>query len=118
MYANSRFKAEVDEWGQTTKWIEPGDKISQSDLGVSDEEWQGLIDSGAVVEKYPEGLDPQTPPAEYYRQNPDEAPAGVDISAAAAPSGEEPKSAEPVKQPVQPAQPSQPTSTSGASEKK
>lgn len=76
MYANSRFKKTVNEWGRVDEWIEPGDTVSQSDLGISDEEWQGLVDSGAVVENYPDGLkeSPQTPPAEYYRDHPDEAP--------------------------------------------
>lgn len=67
MYANSRFKLEVDEWGNILRWAEPGDEISQSDLGVDDDEWQAILDAGAVVEEYPEGLDPQVPPVEYYR---------------------------------------------------
>lgn len=84
MYANSRFMKTVNEWGGVTEWINPGDEISQSDLqGCSDKEWQSLIDSGAVVESYPKDLDPSTPPAEYYKQNPEEAPAGIDVSAAA-----------------------------------
>lgn len=74
MYANSRFPTETDEWGRVHKYIEPGEKISKSDLGVDDDEWNNLIELGAVVESYPEGLDPQTPPAEYYRDNPDAAP--------------------------------------------
>jgi hypothetical protein len=76
MYANSRFKKRVNEWGRVEEWIMPGDEISQGDLDIGDEEWQGLIDSGAVVDSYPEGLkdSPQTPPAEYYRNNPEEAP--------------------------------------------
>lgn len=76
MYANSRFKKTVNEWGRVEEWIMPGDEISQDDLNVSDEEWQGLVDSGAVVDDYPEALknDPQTPPVDYYRNNPDEAP--------------------------------------------
>lgn len=76
MYANSRFKKSVNEWGRVEEWILPGDKISQGDLNVSDEEWQELVDRGAVVEEYPDGLkdQPQTPPAQYYAENPDEAP--------------------------------------------
>ena len=73
-YANSRFKKSVNEWGRVEEWIEPGDKISQSDIGVSDDEWKSLVDRGIVVESYPDDLDPQTPPAEYYRANLDEAP--------------------------------------------
>lgn len=76
MYANSRFKKDVNEWGRVTAWVNPGDKVSQSDLGVSDDEWQTLINSGAVVKDYPDALKDktQTPPAEYYRDNPKEAP--------------------------------------------
>lgn len=70
MYANTRFKKNVNEWGQVTEWINPGDEVSQGDLNLSDEQWQDFIDSGAVVEEYPDNLDPQVPPVEYYRQNP------------------------------------------------
>lgn len=74
MYAWSRFQKSVNEWGRVEEWIEPGDEISQSDLGVNDEEWQSLIDSGAVrEEEYPD-IDRQTTPADYYKANPDEAP--------------------------------------------
>lgn len=74
MYANSRFMAEINEWGRVTKWIEPGEEIKQSDLNVSDAEWQSLIDAGVVVESYPKGLGKLTPPAEYYKNNPEELP--------------------------------------------
>lgn len=85
MYANSRFKAEVNEWGNVERWIEPGEEISQKDLGVSDDEWQYLCDTGAVVESYPKDLDPAVPPAEYYRDNPDEAPdSGITAESASA----------------------------------
>jgi hypothetical protein len=66
MYANSRFKKKVNEWGVTQEWIEPGDKISQDDLGIGDEEWQYLISVNAVVADYPDELDHGTPLAEYY----------------------------------------------------
>jgi hypothetical protein len=41
-----------------------GDKVAQKDLGVSDEEWQTLIDGGSVREyPLPEGSDDYTSPA-------------------------------------------------------
>jgi len=74
MYAWTRFATETDEWGRVQTWIEPGDEVSQSDLGVSDDEWQELQDSGAVSEtEYPPVADGQSP-AEYYQENPEEAP--------------------------------------------
>jgi|SRR6476646_831415 len=74
MYAWSKFKGEVNEWGQVTKWIMPGEKISQSDLGVSDEEWDSLVESGAVREdEYPD-IANDVSPAEHFATNPDEAP--------------------------------------------
>lgn len=73
-YAWSKFKKEVNEWGQVTEWINPGDSVSQGDLDVGDDEWQYLIDSGAVrEEEYPENLPPDVSPAEYYAANPEEA---------------------------------------------
>lgn len=73
MYANTRFQTEVDEWGRVKKEILPGDKVSQSDLDVSDEEWQNMIDRNLVVEDYPKDLDPNTPLAKYYREKDDRA---------------------------------------------
>lgn len=62
MYAWSTFKAEVNDWGQTTKFIRPGDEVSKSMLKVSDEEWQELIDVGAVrEEQYPDIPDDVAP---------------------------------------------------------
>jgi hypothetical protein len=80
MYAWSKFATEIDETtGAVGKWINPGDEVSQADLGVSDEEWQELQDSGAVSETpYPDVAVGQSP-AEYYQQNPDEAPE-VDVN--------------------------------------
>lgn len=79
MYAWSRFAKDIDEWGHVGSYIEPGDEISQGDIGVSDEEWQELQDVGAVSETpYPPVASGQSP-AEYYQQNPDEAPE-VDVN--------------------------------------
>jgi hypothetical protein len=74
MYAWSRFAKDKDEWGMVGSWIEPGDEISQSDLDISDEEWQELQDLGAVRETaYPDVESGQSP-SEFYLANPDEAP--------------------------------------------
>src|SRR5215831_18856654 len=67
-YAWSNFPIERNEAGQATKVIAAGDKISQDDLDVSDEEWQSLIDVGAVrTDEYPEDLPDYMAPAEYER---------------------------------------------------
>lgn len=74
MYAWSKFKADVNEWGQVGRWIMPGDEVSQSDLEVNDAEWQELQDSGAVRnEPYP-NIPNDVAPAEYFAAHPDEAP--------------------------------------------
>jgi len=66
-YAWTNFPVERDEWGKTTKVIKPGDSVSQSDLGVSDEEWADLVEVNAVSEEeYPDIPDHQSP-AEYLR---------------------------------------------------
>jgi|SRR5580765_3729328 len=68
MYAWSKFKKEVNEWGQVTEWIMPGDKISQGDLGVSDEEWESLVETGAVREdEYPD-VPADVPPAQAEKE--------------------------------------------------
>lgn len=80
MYAWSRFAKTTNEWGRVDEWIEPGDEITQSDLDLSDDEWQELQDLGAVREEpFPELAAGQSP-AEYYRENPDEAPE-IDVDA-------------------------------------
>lgn len=74
MYAWSRIAASRNEWGRVEKWIEPGDEVSQSDLDVSDDEWQELQDLGAVrEEEYPK-VAPGESPAEYFRRNRSKAP--------------------------------------------
>lgn len=46
---------------------EPGDEVSQSDLKVSDEEWQALLDGGAVRSyPMPEGADATTSPQQAF----------------------------------------------------
>jgi hypothetical protein len=68
-YAWNTFPVEWDDYGSVTKKVMPGDTVAQSDLNVSDEEWESLIESGAVSEdEYPE-LPPQVSPAEYAAQD-------------------------------------------------
>lgn len=68
MYAWSKFNTEVNEFGQPTKTIMPGESVSQSDLGVDDAEWEYLVESGAVREdEYPE-VPEGVSPAEYQKQ--------------------------------------------------
>ena len=68
-YAWNTFPVEWDETtGLVTEKIMPGEPITQSDLDVSDEEWESLIETGAVSEdEYPD-LPPQVSPAEYQAQ--------------------------------------------------
>jgi hypothetical protein len=81
LYAWSTFRAEVNEWGTVTKWIHTGEEISQSDIGVSDEEWKELQDLGVVRdEPYPNASNDQSP-QEFWNDNPDERPeASVDVN--------------------------------------
>jgi hypothetical protein len=66
-YAWSNFPVERNEWGQPTKVIEVGDSISMSDLGVSKEEWEALIESGAVSEEEYPDIPDSVSPAEYEK---------------------------------------------------
>ena len=42
--------------GEEGETVEYGDSVSQSDLGVSDEDWADLVESGAVREEEPPEL--------------------------------------------------------------
>lgn len=49
--------------------VKVGDEVSQSDVDMSDDDWQYLIDTGAVrTKQYP--VDPDSPlsPVEHYKQ--------------------------------------------------
>ncbi len=71
-YAWSNFPVEHNEFGQPTKTIKAGEKISQSDLGISDEDWEELIALGAVrEEEYPD-VGTMESPAEYQAAHPEE----------------------------------------------
>lgn len=66
-YAWSNFKVEHNKEGQVTKWIRCGETVSQSDLSVSDEDWQELINVGAVrTQEYPP-VPSSVAPAEYFK---------------------------------------------------
>lgn len=69
-YAWSTFKKGVNEWGRVEGYINPGDEVTQSELGVDDEEWQELLDVGAIRdEEYPDAPEGVSP-AEYLAANP------------------------------------------------
>ena len=64
-YAWNTFTTEFDDHGIPQTKIVPGDEVTQDDLGVSDEEWDELIETGAVSEEeYPDVPD-HISPAEY-----------------------------------------------------
>jgi hypothetical protein len=65
-YAWSNFKKTINEQGQVTEWIRPGDTITQSDLKCSDRDWTDLIEVGAVRTKEYPPIPSNVPPVEYY----------------------------------------------------
>jgi hypothetical protein len=70
-YAWTRIPVSRNEWGQLEKEIQPGDKVSASDLNVSDEEFQELVDIGAVrTDEYE--ADEYTPPSRVVHEEPEE----------------------------------------------
>lgn len=73
-YAWSKIDTKRNEWGQALTTLMPGEEVSQDQLGVNDDEWKSLLDSGAVrKDPYPE-IANTTSPAEHYAANPEEAP--------------------------------------------
>lgn len=69
-YAWTRMPIERNEWGQVSKEIQPGDKVTQSMLKVEDAEWQELVDAGAIrTDEYP--ADDLTPPAQIPQEQPE-----------------------------------------------
>lgn len=70
-YAWTRIPVIRNEWGQLEKEIQPGEKVSASDLDVSDKEFQELIDIGAVrTDEYE--ADEFTPPSRVVHEEPEE----------------------------------------------
>lgn len=86
MYAWSRivYDAERDDKGNivSQKAVEPGDEVDQGTLGISDEEWQQLVDEEVVREyELPEDLrDPFRSPRQLMQDKLIEAQQGFDIS--------------------------------------
>lgn len=72
-YATTQFKTEIDEFGIARKMIQPGEEISQKDLGVTKEEWQIMIDEGSVrTEPYtPDGSVPGAIPGTIETHEPE-----------------------------------------------
>jgi hypothetical protein len=51
------------------KIVNPGDKVSASDLGVDKDEWDKLVDEGVVrTDKFPEVKGSETPSQAYLRE--------------------------------------------------
>jgi len=48
MYAWSSFRLDVDEHGKAKKVVEPGEEVTAEKLKVSKEEFENLIEVGAV----------------------------------------------------------------------
>jgi len=72
-YAHSTIKnaesAEPDADAPKVETIKPGEEVSQASLGVSDEEWEQLVDAGSVRPyDYPDDLKEGQTPAQYYRE--------------------------------------------------
>lgn len=67
-YAWNTFVTEYNEYGVPTDKIEPGEPITQSDLDVSDEEWESLIETGAVSEEEYPDIPSTISPAEYQAE--------------------------------------------------
>jgi len=56
--------------GDKPKVIRPGEKVSASDLGVDDDEFDNLVTIGSVRSTpWPEGLDPDNPNADSPNQH-------------------------------------------------
>jgi hypothetical protein len=67
MYAWSSFRLDVDEHNKAKKVIEPGEEVTAEKLKVSKEEFENLIEVGAVRDlEYPP-VEPGQSPAEYFR---------------------------------------------------
>jgi hypothetical protein len=67
-YAHSNFQTERNEFGQPTKVVAPGEEVTASKLGVSEAEFELLLEGGSVrTDPYP-NVDNQTSPLDYYRQ--------------------------------------------------
>lgn len=67
-YAWTNFPVERNEWGQVTKTIECGEEVTAQKLGVSKEEFEDLVEIGAVSEEEYPDIPDSVAPAEYEKQ--------------------------------------------------
>lgn len=69
-YAWSRLIAERDEEsGLVRKWIMEGDKVSAGDLGLDEDQWNELVESGAVRQtEYPVPKGSMDSPNDHYKK--------------------------------------------------
>jgi hypothetical protein len=71
-FSTIRYGATVDEASGTIMSVDEkavGETVSQSDLGLNDDQWEQLVDSGAIrTYEYPPVEGDQTP-ATYYKEN-------------------------------------------------
>lgn len=68
MYAWSTFNTDVDEYGKAHGKIEPGDEVTADKLDISKEEFETLVEAGAVREQEYPDVNPTQSPTEYYRE--------------------------------------------------
>lgn len=66
-YAWSKFETERNDAGIATKFIMPGEKITQDKLSVGDAEWEYLVETGAVREQEYPDIPDDVAPAEAAR---------------------------------------------------
>lgn len=53
-YAWTRIPVDRNEWGQVTKEVQPGERVTAKDLKVGDQEFEELVNAGAIrTAEYP-----------------------------------------------------------------
>lgn len=66
-YAWTNFVTERNEHGQPVKTLKAGEEVTQQDLEISEQDWDQLIQTGAVrPQPYPD-IPESLSPAEYFR---------------------------------------------------
>jgi hypothetical protein len=76
-YAWSTFQKARDEWGRVTERVMPGEEVSASSLGVTDEEFKDLVSIGAVRStEYPVPEGSTASPVEHLRAEADRIASG------------------------------------------
>jgi len=67
MYAWSTIRVGVDEYNKASKTIQPGEEVTAEKLKVEKDEFDSMIEAGAVRDlEYPP-VEPGQSPAEYFR---------------------------------------------------